>query len=188
MTLYTEDSVEDCREATLHATQLFTRLGFVIHPTKSVFLPTQCLEFLGFLLDSTSMTVRLTPKKADMVVVLCRKALRARELSICEVTSLIGTLVSTFPGVEFGPLYYRHLEWDKDLALKSALGDFDVSMSLSADIINELKWWIILVPTAFRVIDHGCPNITLTTDASRIGAFGPEQKLNITSIFLSCSP
>ena len=55
---YTEDSVEDCREATLQATQLFTRLGFVIHPTKSVFHPTQCLEFLGFLLDSTSMTVR----------------------------------------------------------------------------------------------------------------------------------
>ena len=83
----TEDSVEDCREATLHATQLFTRLGFVTHPTKSVFHPTQCLEFLGFLLDSTSMTVRLTPKKADKIVVLCRKALRAQELSIREVAS-----------------------------------------------------------------------------------------------------
>lgn len=70
------------------------------------------------------MTVRLTPKKADKIVVLCQKALRARELSIREVASLIGTLVSTFPGVECGPLYYRHLEWDKDLALKSALGDF----------------------------------------------------------------
>lgn len=51
------------------------------------------------------MTVRLTPKKADKIVVLCQKALRARELSIREVASLIGTLVSTFPGVEFGPLY-----------------------------------------------------------------------------------
>ena len=138
----------------------------MIHSTKSVSHPTQCLEFLGFLLDSTA---RFTPKKADKIVVLCQKALRARELSIREVASLIGTLVSTFPGVEFGPLYWRHLEWDKDLALKSALGDFDVSMSLSADSINELKWWIISVPTAFRVIDHGCPNITLTTDASRIG-------------------
>ena len=67
------------------------------------------------------MTVCLTPKKADKIVILCRKALRARELSIRAVATLIGTLVSTFPGVEFGPLYYRHLEWDKDLALKSAL-------------------------------------------------------------------
>ena len=44
---YVDDSfysVEDCCEATLHATQLFTCLRFVIHPTKSVFHPTQCLE------------------------------------------------------------------------------------------------------------------------------------------------
>ena len=35
----------------------------------------------------------------------------------------IGTLVSIFPGVEFGPLYYRHLEWDEEMALTS-LKDF----------------------------------------------------------------
>ena len=48
---YTEDTFEVCQESTLHAVELFTNLGFVVHPTKSEFLPTQELEFLGFLLN-----------------------------------------------------------------------------------------------------------------------------------------
>ena len=70
---YKEDSVEDCREATLHATQLFTRLGFVIHSTKSVSHPTQCLEFLGFFVGLYVYDSSFTPKKADKIVVYVRK-------------------------------------------------------------------------------------------------------------------
>ena len=33
----TEDTVHLCQEATLHAVKLFIMLGFVLHPTKSVF-------------------------------------------------------------------------------------------------------------------------------------------------------
>ena len=34
------------------------------HPDKSVLIPTQQLVFLGFILDSLLMLVRLTPEKA----------------------------------------------------------------------------------------------------------------------------
>ena len=108
--LYTEESEEACCPATLPAPQLLNYLGSVIHPTKSAFHPTQRLEVLRFPLDFTAMTVRLTPKNADKVVVLCQKAVRAQEFSIREIASLIGTLVSTYPWVELDPLY-RHLEW-----------------------------------------------------------------------------
>ena len=67
--------------------------------------------------------------------------------------------MSTFPGVEFGPLHYKQLEWEKELALKFALGDFKVNTSLSADSIGEIERGAISVPSAFRVIDYGCPNI-----------------------------
>ena len=42
-------------------------------------------------------------------------------MTIREVALLIGTLVSTFPGVQFGPLHYRTLERDKNLALRFRL-------------------------------------------------------------------
>ena len=55
-----------------------------------------------------------------------------------EIPSSIDSLVSAFRGMEFGPLHYRYLEWDKDMALKSALGSFDMKMSLSTDSIGAL--------------------------------------------------
>ena len=39
----------------------FDSLGFTIHPDKSVFIPSQRLVLLGFLIDSVAMTITLTP-------------------------------------------------------------------------------------------------------------------------------
>jgi hypothetical protein len=114
-------------------------LGFKIHPEKSVTLPSQCLEFLGFLLNSVTMTVTLTPKKKAKLMRLCQKFLRPNtSFTIRQVVSLIGSLVSSFPGVEFGPLHYRHIEADKDYSLRMHQGNFDAEMSLSADSLDEI--------------------------------------------------
>ena len=37
---YTEETDESCQDSTLHAVELFTKLGFVVHPTKSSLVPT----------------------------------------------------------------------------------------------------------------------------------------------------
>jgi hypothetical protein len=128
---------------------------------------------------------------------MCHKYLKAKEFTIREVASLIGTLVSMFPGVEFGPLYYRSLEHDKVTTLKFAAGDFEKKMALFLGSIDELKWWITALPTAFRTINHGTWELTLNTDASQIGCgqqpvkmqhkvYGLPKKLNIISIFVKC--
>ena len=115
------------------------------------------------------MTVRLTLKKISKIVTMCENFLCPREFTIREIASLIGTFVGTFPGVEFGPLYYRNIKYDKDTALKSAFGDYEHKMCLSADSRADLKWWVTSLPTAVRHIDHGNPDVTLTTDASHTG-------------------
>ena len=62
------DSVEDCWNNVLDTVNMFQNLGFVIHPDKSVFEPTQKLVFLGFIIDSKNMTVSLTDEKARKLV------------------------------------------------------------------------------------------------------------------------
>ena len=115
------------------------------------------------------MTVSLTPKNAKRFLPNVNIFLRSEAVSIRDVASLIGTLVSTFPGVDYGPLLYRTLERDKDLALKSTNGNFDAVMSLSSASKLDLHWWVSSLPAACRVINRGFPTCVITTDASCIG-------------------
>ena len=98
--------------------RLLYYLGFLIHPVKSVLVPTQRLIFLGFILDSLLMRIYMTPDKVAKVIDLCSNLLRTRSPTIRTVSQVLGYIISTFPGVMFGPLYFRHLERDKSQALK----------------------------------------------------------------------
>lgn len=85
--------------------RLFISLGFKIHPEKSVVIPTQVLELLGF-----TLTVTLTGKEAEQILRLCQKfSQQGRYFAMPEVASFVGTLVSSFPEVEFGLLNYRQI-------------------------------------------------------------------------------
>ena len=167
---YLKDSYTECEEATLRAIQLLVSLGFKIHPEKSVIIPTQILEFLGFILNSFLMSVTLTNKKAVEMLQLCQKfSLPNKRLTIREVASFLGTLVSSFPGVEFGPLHYRHIEDDKEANLKLNQGNFDSFMTLSHDSLEEIHWWSENILIASRRIFHNIPDVVVYTDASQIG-------------------
>ena len=167
--IYLEDTKQLAEVATLHATHLLTRLGFVPHPTKSVFEPTQNLEFLGFLLNSLTMQVKLPPRKTERLIHYCQRVLSTTFLSIRDLASLIGSLVSTFPGVQFGPLHYRTLEHDKNLALLRSNYNFEANVELSPASKLDLNWWVRSLPTSFRDIDHGRPQVFIHTDASQVG-------------------
>ena len=49
------------------ATTLLKSLGFTIHEGKSLFVPSQRVAFLGFILDSINMTVSIKSDKAEKV-------------------------------------------------------------------------------------------------------------------------
>ena len=71
------------------------------------------LVILGFIINSSTVTTQLTTEKAVGLKTVCVEFLRATTLSVCEVVSVIGRIVASFPGVLHGPLYYRHLEKGK---------------------------------------------------------------------------
>ena len=62
--------------------------------------------------------------------------------TIRTVSEMIGLMVASFPGVMYGPLYYRQLEIEKVAALKQNQGDFEASMILSDIARSDLRWWI----------------------------------------------
>ena len=148
---------------------LFNRLGFHLHPTKSVIIPTQTLTFLGFRLDSLSMTVSPTREKIFKTVEACKRLRTVTRPLISEVAEVIGLMVSNFPGVQFGPLHYRFLERDKTYALTTHKGDYKSHMTLTPSSVAELTWWIDNMPHSSRDIIHATPFMIVQTDASTLG-------------------
>ncbi len=162
-------SYEKCLDNVIKTIQLFHKLGFVIHPKKSVLLPTQSIKFLGFNLDSRSMKICLTADRKQSIKNDCHMLLGTRHPEIRDVARVLGKITSSFPGVMMGPLHYRCLDMNKTEALKNARGNYNKKMILSDDAKNDLTWWLDNVENSFNVVDRGKPDITVTSDASKTG-------------------
>ena len=89
--------------------------------------------------------------------------------TIREVARVLGKIVSSFPGVMYGALNYRHIEHDKTCTLRTNRWNFDRHMYLGAKAKSELEWWIAHVMTANNVMTRDQPSCELTTDASNEG-------------------
>ena len=84
-------------------------LDFVIHPEKTLFSPTQTLEFLGFVINSSTMTVRLTDSRTQAIYDLCLTVLNTRKMKIRFPAKILGKFSSSFIGAPLGKLHYRSL-------------------------------------------------------------------------------
>ena len=123
-----EQLYNQCLTNVIDTVILFSRLGFVVHPDKSVFMPSQIITLLGGTLNSLNMTVKLTKNKITGLTKACQSLLDSKRLSIRDVARVIGKIVSSFPGTSYGPLYYGALDRDKTHALKLNKGNFDAQM------------------------------------------------------------
>ena len=112
------DNYIETERTTLHAAELLISLGFMIHPEKSIIIPSQVIELLGFVLNSILMIVQLTDKNADKILQFCLYfSPEGKAFTIREVASLIGSLISSCPGLEYGRLHtvnFRLLKWHVD--------------------------------------------------------------------------
>ena len=160
---------EECEENVQDTVNLFTKLGFVVNFEKSMLIPCQKVEFLGFELDSVQMTVKVTAKKRQKIIDLCTKIRGKNFARIREIASLIGKFVSASNGVEYGPLFFKEIEIEKNIALKQQAGNFDGVMKVTDGIKICLTWWIDNLHTQVKKIEHREPDIVMFTDASNIG-------------------
>ena len=85
-------SREELQSQLLQITSLLELLGFVVNREKSQLLPTQVIQYLGFLVDSREMKIKLTEEKAVQITTACRKARQKGSLSVRELARLIGKM------------------------------------------------------------------------------------------------
>lgn len=174
-TIYIDDSClqgrtfETCLSNITDTVTLLDSLGLTVNTKKSIFIPSQKIEFVGFILCSRSMTVRLTQQKMLSIKDHCKEVIQTKFTTITEFAQLIGKLVAAEPGVEYAPLFYKSLEKAKDKNLKLKCGNFKSFMKITEDIRNELQWWVDNLHSSFKKVSHGTPSVVIHTDASLKG-------------------
>ena len=122
-------------------------LGFVFNREKSMLVPSQSAEFLGFVVDTVKMTVSLPERKIirvlDQATCICLR--RKTQCSVRELVHSIGLVDSSFPAIKLARLYYRDLELCKLDALSNCYseGNCDLVFCLSEKTNYALDWFIL---------------------------------------------
>ena len=126
---------DTCRRSLDLALHICERLGFLVMSEK-VFGPSTQMEFLGFVLDTAAMEIRLPKEKLHHLkslvwVWIPRKSCYKREL-----LSLIGSLRHASAVVRPGRVFLRRV-----IDLSKRQMHLDAPMRLNNDFRADLRWW-----------------------------------------------
>ena len=163
------DCLSACRKNVMDSIHVVRSSGFVIHPMKPVFDPVQILPCLGFVLNSIAMTVTISPERASKLHEAACLIRDSELVAIQLITELVGRLVSSFPGVELGPLLHGLLDNEKSAALKTSHGNFDATMTVSQNAKSDIEWWSDNIEHTANTIQRGKPCLVLYSGASNLG-------------------
>ena len=145
---------------------LLTSLGFSINFEKSNLVPSHSMEHLGFLWNSTSMSISFPVDKLSHLKSLARCCLHGLS-SLRTLAKLMGVLVSCGNSFAFAPLHYRSFQFCLLDGLRSC-SSWDQTWPLSQDAIDDLLWWVHcspldICPVSFRNLNY---DLTLYCDSS----------------------
>ena len=129
------DNAEQLTQDTNTTIHLLQKLGYVINFEKSSITPAQRIEHLDLILDSLKMKAKLTNDN------MCATLRKNTTITIREVAKAVGSMLSYLPGVEYGIMHYRKIEKRKNEALKRHKGNFQESMTLTSEALQDLAWW-----------------------------------------------
>ena len=77
-------------------------LGFIINSHKNNLIPSKRCKYLGFMIDSEKQIVEITDEKRLSLGKLVKDFMIIRVHTLREFSHLIGKLVTTCPGIDYG--------------------------------------------------------------------------------------
>ena len=105
-------------------------------------MPSTQLEYLGFLINTQTMTIALPPAKISDLQKEASGLLKHSPVPTKSLERFIGKLVATKPAVYIAPLRYRALQ---SLKVAATLAQQEQAV-LSQEACKDLRWWISQLP------------------------------------------
>lgn len=147
---------------------LLISLGYFPNYDKSHLIPSNQITHLGFVWNSVTWSFSLPIVKVLKTKSMANTLLESR-VTLRDLSSFIGLLVSHAPAFPFAPLHYRSLQFLQIKYLKLNV-PWDSSIKLDSQSVSDVRWWLTC-PESLPSSNISNPkfNITLHTDASNKG-------------------
>ena len=163
-------SKEESLDNTSFVINLLESLGFTINYIKSCLIPQTTISFLGFIVNSMTMTISVPHEKIERFQSLGKLILDSQNITIRNLARFIGLIVSFFDAFPLGKLHFRMLEIEKTKALQNSNNDFNAHVTLDEHVRSEIQWWLSKSPEEFTSSIQPPPiRVRISTDASKSG-------------------
>ena len=148
---------------------LLQNLGFVVNLKKCVLDPVQEKEFLVLIVNSQTLTFSLPEEKIGKIKDQCLSLYKASDVSLLDLTKLIGTLYSTIEAELPVPLQFCFLHQKQILYPKQTQSHLTL-VKLTPMTKNEFLWWVKNLELCIgRLVIQPLAQVLIQTDTSKKG-------------------
>jgi hypothetical protein len=163
-------TTQECSDAVAQVIHVLESLGFLINFNKSETVPTQCIEYIGLITNSVSMSFCLTDKKICDIRRLCTEVLKKGKCSLRQLAKIIGNLNWASYAVNFAQAHFRSLQATFISSSRTNNDNLDAVIYLNDDIRADLKWWTTSADfTSGKPLLLSRPDMRLSSDACLSG-------------------
>ena len=152
-----------------HTLRVLQEAGFTISYKKSALEPSKVITYLGFLIDSSTLTLTVPPSKSADLQQMVQTTLKVSEITIRKFAGVLGRLAATDPGNDRAKVLIKPLQRVKQTALTASYRNYEAVMSLSTATKVCLREWVSHLPLAKSVYADLRPQIVVYTDSSKVG-------------------
>jgi hypothetical protein len=149
---------------------LLQSLGFLINWEKSIIVPTQTIEYLGLIVDSTDRSFSLPDCKATAVKKMCALALSEDRVKLRTLASIQRNFSWAIPAIPFAQSHYRSLQRFYISNAQRVGFNLESKVRLSPNVRLDLTWWVENIEKANgKMFFPREPDFEIFSDASLTG-------------------
>ena len=120
---------------------LLQHFDFILNLEKSILSPVQEIEFLGVTINSLKMCLSLTQEKVLKIQSQCQDVHAKGQVTVHELTKLLGLLAPTIQAVLPAQMNFRYLQQQQIKALRETQC-YQATVFLNSNSKGELQWRI----------------------------------------------